>query len=95
MKLNEIEGDDATFMKTAGIQYDFDKALKDIELKLILIRNSPQPFSTKLYNSTVANTMNKISQFIAACERNNISRDDPHASRAIEIFNELNKIKKP
>ena len=95
MKINEIEGEDELYMKTAGIQYDFDKTLKELELELILIRDTPQPFSGRLYNAIVAKTMNKISKFIATCERTGVSKDDPHAARAIEIYNDLNKIKKP
>lgn len=95
MRLNEISGEDENYMKSAGIKYKFERELREIDINIIAIRNSPPPISTRIYDASVGRTIKMIKKFLDACKITHVPEDDPDIVRAKEIQNELLKIKRP
>ena len=95
MKLNEVTGEDEIYLKSAGIQYKFEKDYQQALFDLNHTKSFPLALRANAYNNTVKRLMYKINKFIDICRIIHVPEDDVDLLRANEIYNELSKIPKP
>ncbi len=97
MKIFEIDDSDIVNMNLADVEYTFEEYLKKAKFNMEHTKSFPLAIRQNAYQNSVILPMMKINRFVDKCEATGVPdmMNDPHVQRAVQIADELSKIKKP